>query len=395
MTQQLAERAASVTQDTARNASLNDLADILQSQQDRKLDVVTAASALRAEAGNLVVQGVEPELRNDAVVRVDGVYRPTGVGDEGIAEKLRIPVSYLRRMRAEAPELYDANVNGWLAQDPDRRFLLRALRADSTPGATQGIGVARALVSPSYKVIDNLDILLAALDGITKSGHRAEITRCDLTDRRMYIRVESEEVKLAARALLSGYRSPFSGQTGDDLPMVSAGFVITNSETGGGAFTVCPCATIQVCTNGLTMTEDLMRKVHVGGRQNDGIVDPSAATQRAVLSLVMNETRDAVNHFLSADYLETKLRQIEADAGRPVTNPAQVVEDVTKQLNISKERRETILGHFIRGGQLTAGGVMQAVTSTAQTLDNADQAYEMEALALPALRAAAKFAQAA
>ncbi|MFD3923044.1 DUF932 domain-containing protein [Streptomyces sp. NPDC058595] len=395
MTQQLIERAAAITRDTARNASLDDLATILESQQDRKLDVVTAASALRAEAGNLIVQGVPPLLRDDAVVSVDGVYRPTGVGDEGIAEKLRIPVSYLRRMREEAPPLYDANVNGWLAQDPDRRFLLRALRADSTPGAEQRIGVARALVSPSYKVIDNLDILMAALDGIKESGHNAEITRCDLTDRRMYVRVESEQVRIAAPALLSGYRSPFTGQTGDELPIMSAGFIITNSETGGGAYTVCPCATIQVCTNGVTMTEDLMRTVHIGGKQDDGIVDPSAATQRAVLSVVMNKTRDAVDHFLSADYLETKLRQIEADAGRPVTNPAQTVEDVTKQLNISKERRDTILDHFIRGGQLTAGGVMQAITSTAQTLTNADQAYELEALALPALRTAAKFAQAA
>ena len=37
--------------------------------------------------------------------------------------------------------------------------------------------------------------------------------------------------------------------------------------------------------------------------------------------------------------------------------------------------------HFIRGGQLTAGGVMQAVTSVAQTLDDADAAHEMEASA--------------
>ncbi|MGW1527891.1 hypothetical protein [Streptomyces sp. NPDC002159] len=49
-----------------------------------------------------------------------------------------------------------------------------------------------------------------------------------------------------------------------------------------------------------------------------------------------------------------------------------------------------ILAHFIRGGQMTAGGVMQAVTSTAQTLTDADHAAALEALALPALTTAAQ-----
>jgi hypothetical protein len=50
---------------------------------------------------------------------------------------------------------------------------------------------------------------------------------------------------------------------------------------------------------------------------------------------------------------------------------------------------EEILAHFIRGGQLTAGGVMQAVTSVAQTLDDADAAHEMESQAVRALDIAA------
>ena len=50
---------------------------------------------------------------------------------------------------------------------------------------------------------------------------------------------------------------------------------------------------------------------------------------------------------------------------------------------------DAILGHFIRGGQLTAGGVMQAVTSVAQTLDDADAAHELEAQAVRVLDLAA------
>jgi hypothetical protein len=47
------------------------------------------------------------------------------------------------------------------------------------------------------------------------------------------------------------------------------------------------------------------------------------------------------------------------------------------------------LTHFIRGGDVTAGGVMHAVTSVAQTLPDADAAHEMESAALRALDIAA------
>ena len=47
------------------------------------------------------------------------------------------------------------------------------------------------------------------------------------------------------------------------------------------------------------------------------------------------------------------------------------------------------LDHFIRGGDITAGGVMHAITSAAQVRDNADTAHEMESAALRALDLAA------
>jgi len=47
------------------------------------------------------------------------------------------------------------------------------------------------------------------------------------------------------------------------------------------------------------------------------------------------------------------------------------------------------LTHFICGGDVTAGGVMHAVTSVAQTLPDADAAHEMESAALRALDIAA------
>ncbi|MEV5358719.1 DUF932 domain-containing protein [Streptomyces sp. NPDC052693] len=390
MTQQFAERAVNVAAPSgARNAGLADLARILEDQNRRKLDVIAPAAALRFREGNLHVEGVESLITEDGVTDVDGVYRPTAVADEGIADKLKIPLAYLRRMRADNVPLLDENVNAWLRTAPERRFMLRAFRGEHGPGMRPAEGVARALLSDSYKLMDNLDMLLAALDGVKQSGHPTQVTGCDLTDRRMYVRVESEAVAVQARSLLRGYRSPFDERSGDELPLISAGFVITNSEVGGGAYTITPRAVIQVCRNGMTMTRDVMRAVHLGGKQDEGVVSWSGQTQRKTLELITSKTADAVRTFLSREYVEAKVREMEDAAGKPLADPTKTIEHVTKTLSIGAEAKETILAHFIRGGQLTAGGVMQAVTSTAQTLTDADQAAALEALALPALTAAA------
>ncbi|MDQ0994820.1 DUF932 domain-containing protein [Streptomyces sp. V3I7] len=389
MTQQFAERVSAVAPTGARNADLTDLVRILEGQQRRKLDVIAPAAALRFRDGNVRVEGMESQITEDGVTRVDGTYRPTAVADEGIADKLRIPLAYLRRMRADHVALLDENVNAWLRQDPQRRFMLRAFRGENAPGEAPAEGVARALLSDSYKLIDNFDMLLAALDGVTKSGHPTKITGCDLTDRRMYVRVESEAVAVQARELLRSYRSPFDGRSGDELPVVSAGFVISNSEVGAGAYTITPRVVVQICRNGLTMGKDVMRAVHLGGKQSEGVISWSGQTQRKTLELITSKTTDAVRTFLSRDYVQAKVTEMEAAAGKTLAEPTKTIEHVTKTLSIGAEAKDMILAHFIRGGQTTAGGVMQAITSVAQVLPDADQAAALEALALPALTAAA------
>jgi hypothetical protein len=368
----------------ARNSSLEDLAGLLRDQQARKVDVVAPASAIRAHGAQLVVAGTAPELRPDGVSLTAGTYTPTEVCDQGVADKLGIPAAYLRRLRQERPALYDANVNGWLEGD-ERRFLIRCLRSDSG-GAS---GAARAFLSDGYKIIDNLDVLLAALDGIRAAGVPAQFDGCDLTQRRMYVRVVCEQVRALAPALLAGYRSPFTGAAGSECPVVFAGFVITNSETGCGAFTLTPRLVVQVCRNGMTITKDAVRAVHLGERLDEGVVAWSGNTQDKTLALITAKTSDAVAAFLHPEYVDRALRAIERDAGRPVPDPQETVRTVSQRLRFTEAQQNEILAHFIRGGDITAGGVMHAVTSVAQTLPDADAAHDMESAALRALELAA------
>ncbi|MGH3155607.1 MAG: DUF932 domain-containing protein [Streptosporangiaceae bacterium] len=365
-----------------RNATLADLAGLLRDQQARKVDIVAPAAAVRAAGGRLVIDDSAPVLGADGVTVTAGSYLPTEVCDQGIAEKLGIPAAYLRRLREQRPGLYDANVNGWLAGD-GRRFLIRCLRGED------GGGAARAFLSDGYKIIDNLDVLLAALDGVRQSGMPAVVDGCDLTERRMYVRVVCEEVGVLAPALLAGYRSPFTGAAGADNPVVFAGFVITNSETGCGAFTLLPRLVVQVCRNGMTITRDAMRAVHLGERLDEGVVTWSGNTRDKTLALITAKTTDAVGAFLDPSYVQAALRQVERDAGHELADPQEAVQAVSQRLRFTESQQAGILAHFIRGGDVTAGGILHAVTSVARTLADADAAHEMESQGLRALEIAA------
>jgi hypothetical protein len=373
---------------TRRNATLADVAALLREQHDSKLDVVAPAAAVRAAGGYLQIDGTgEAVLSPQGVTTGPGRFWPTGTCDAGIAEKLGIPVTYLRRMREAHPELYDTNVNTWLADEPGRRFLVRGLRGHGPGGA----GIARALLSDQYRITDNLDVLLTVLAGIKASGAQVQVASCDLTERRMYVKLRSPDIAGYAPALLANYRSPFTGARGADNPLVFAGLVVSNSETGHGSFSVTPQITVQVCGNGMTITKDALREVHLGGRLADGVVRWSESTQQAALDLVTRQARDAVATFLNRDYVHAKIAEIERQSGVRVEDVQTTLEHVGKQLRFTAEQQQTILEHFIDGADRTAGGVLHAVTSTAQTLPDADAAYELEAAGLKAMSLAAAF----
>ncbi|MGP3920569.1 DUF932 domain-containing protein [Nonomuraea sp. 10N515B] len=367
---------------TTRNARLEDLVNLLRDQQVHKVDVVVHSDQIRAIGTRLQLVGTAPLLSPNGVTSTAGLYLPTQVCDQGLAGKLGIPQQYLRRLRAEKPALYDANVNGWM-ESADRRFLLRGLHTGG------GEGVARAFLSDSYRIIENLDVLTAALKGVRQAGVQVQIDGCDLTERRMYVRVVCEQVRALAPDLLRDYRSPFTGAAGADNPIVFAGFLLSNSETGCGAFTIVPRLVVQVCRNGMTIPVDALRHVHLGARMEEGVVRWSEDTAKKNLELIAAQTRDAVTTFLDVDYVRAKLQELTGLARTQIADPSRTIELVAKKLSFTDEYQEQILAHFIKGADLSAGGIMHAVTSVAQTLPNADTAHEMESQALRAMQLAA------
>jgi hypothetical protein len=436
-----------------RNADLTDVLAILQEQRARRLDVVVRHPMIDAHGGRLLVRAGESTqwMTDEGVTSAAGLYLPTAVGDEGLAKLLGIDGGYLKKLRGLGrTDLWDVNVGGMLhgavseeaftwdeaagERVPpfapyDNAILLRLLKGDDSVD-----GVLRAALSPRYKIIDNLDVLLAVMDGLRKAGVEAVPDVSDLTDRRMHVRFSVPGIAAYAENLLAGYRSPFDGPGGVERagnggrpgmklevghfgagaealarglaaakregkdyppgqePIVFAGLKVTNSDVGEGARSIAPEIVVQICGNRLTLTAAADRAVHLGSQKDEGVIEWSAETMEKELALITAQAADAVQTFLTPEWFFGKVAEIEALAGAPVARPEQVIKDVSKAALFTKAEEADILAHFLRGGAYTAGGVANAVTSVSQTLVSADRAAELDAKAMDVMAHAARLA---
>lgn len=391
-------------QTTARNATPQDLMEVLLRQQQVKVDAVVPAQAITARNdGLLEVAGVGP----DGPAGSPAILRPTELMDADLATSLGIPVKYVRVLRQHRPHLLAANYNEWLhggvygmgedgtlqTTDPDgRSFLMRTfVSLDGTPG------IARSLQSPRYRRIDNLDVVSALMEAVAEAGITVDPISSDLSETRMSIKLLAPEIQVVASRLLAGYRNPFGEDAaglagryrgeGGVGSIVSAGVVVTNSETGRGAVSVKPWAQVLACLNGMKVTTDMFRAVHLGSSLDQGIL-VSAESDKLNLSLIKSQMSDAIRTYLDYDFLANAIDALEEKAVERLADPAKAVELVGSALSLSEQEIARTLSLFVKGGQDTAGGIMQAVSALAQTVDDPDRANEIEGLAIPALNAA-------
>ena len=102
------------------------------------------------------------------------------------------------------------------------------------------------------------------------------------------------------------------------------------------------------------------------------------------MELIASKVKDAVATFLDVEYMQMVMDRIEDKAATPLDDPAAAVELVATTMRYTDEQRAGILDHFIKGGQVTAGGMLNAITSYVQTVDDPDTAYDIELSAMDA-----------
>jgi hypothetical protein len=376
-----------------RNADLPTLVSVLRDQHARRYDVVVPASSLAMQDDGTVsvIHTTEPTIDENGVTP-GGIEsyacRATEVADEHLGERCDIPRRYYKKLRADAPSLLATNVNHWLQADT-RRVFVRAFRGDDGE-----MGILRAVRSDRFQPYDALDVVVAALQGIHATGlvdpQDLEI-RADLSSRRMYVRVNAPTITRECPELVQSYRDPRTGRTGTDYGVVSAGFELRDSDVGEGALSLSPRIEFLVCKNGLTRTQDGMRSVHLGGAKDTGVIDWSAATLRKTMDVITSKTSDAVRTFLSPGYLDGVISELRGFADAKIGDPLAIIEEVAKKMVFSQDEQAMILSAFIAGGDVSALGVAQAITSVAQSDDiSADRAATLSDSAWPAMVLAAR-----
>jgi hypothetical protein len=272
------------------------------------------------------------------------------IAHDQIGARLNIPAKYYDRMQAEAPDLLATNVNAWFRKNPEKR-MIRTLGGD-----------ARAFLSNRYNRIENEEIaevvlpILADIPGV-------RILSSEITDRRMYIQALTP-------------RTEGEVKKGD---VVQAGVVISNSETGHGAVSISPLVYRLVCLNGMIANDGRLRANHVGGRieETEALYqdDTRKADDRAILLKVRDHVRNAVDSVAFA-------ARVEAMAGlvrQPIAgDPVAAVEVLAKKVGATDGERGGILRSLIEGGDLSAWGLLNAVTAQAHAAPDYDRSIDFE-----------------
>jgi hypothetical protein len=337
--------------------SLVDLAQELESQKSRKKDYLVNTQHVWMKNGYLQIP--DPKHPDTGTI----ITTPTDYCHSQIAARLNIPMQYYRRMQHEAPDLLDTNVNTWFHGAPEQRMLRALIEPLENPNWA-GSGVARAFLSRSYRPLDNYDLAEAVLPKISEL--RCDVHSCELTETRMYIKAVTEKITAEVKR-------------GD---VIQAGVVISNSEVGAGSVRVEPLLFRLSCLNGMISVDHSLRKFHVG-RGHDATNDVTELFTDRTRALddaaFFNKVRDVVAAvFDQIKFLEIINRLQRSTQQRIEGDPVKAVEITAKTFQLTGDEQGSVLNHLISGGDLSAYGMMNAVTRASQDVEDYDRATEME-----------------
>lgn len=321
----------------------------LEEQRENRKDII-------ADTRSLMVTSTE--ALSTMQVTADGEnlhYVISDVAHRQIADRLGIPFKYYMRMRTEYPELLDANINGWLEENPEKR-MLRILD-----------GKLRAFLSDRYRRLDNLELVDHVLPVIAQMKG-CSIESCDITDTHLYMKVINRTMKAE---LVPG-------------DVVQAGFVISNSEVGLGALKVEPLLYRLVCKNGL-ITKELAHKKYHAGRQVEDTDNAyelySDETLAADDKAYFLKVQDIVSAAVDEARFKLTVDKMQASMEIPTgDDPFKTVEILGDKYVLNKAERASILRHFIMENDFSAFGLVNAVTRSSQDVADYNRATDLERL---------------
>lgn len=348
--------------------TLTQIIAALKDQKLRKRDLIVPASALKMRLKALIIDSATNQGSSDYTVI------PNDICHAQIANRLGIDKRYYDKMLSlKDCSLINYNVNYWLEND-ERNFLMRTFASNDPEEA----GIARAFLSDRYRIIDNIDVAMSALEAIKDSGIPVNFEGGDLTDRRMYLRFTAPQIEAQAPKLLKDYHTPDKGNGNLGDSGIITGFVLGNSETGSGRFFIAPRIVVLACRNGMIQKKEAIGEIHLGSKMEEGVVEWSETTRLKQMELICAQTKDAVKTFLSHDYLNGLIQRLTEDGTEKLKKPIDAVKNVAASLNFSEEKCDSLLDYFMKGADPTAFGLVQAVTYLAQHDLDPDARFDVE-----------------
>lgn len=345
--------------------TLSQLASELERQTASRKDYIAPQGKIEAivvqPGDGIAVADDSPNPRPGDIV-LDGLngdrYGLTPHAHRQFADHLGIPQKYYDRMQVEQPALLAKNINTWMHATPDDKRMIRTLD-----------GRARAFMSPKYRPLDNFELAETVLPKLLDLG--VEISSCELTETRMYIKGILPALSDALpEGLTWGNGHHNVGNYAGERGRVVAAIVVSNSEVGAGSLRVEPSVFTSWCTNLAVIAQASMKKYHVGRSTEAGDDfsiyrdETRAADDRAFWLKVQDVTAAAFDVKIFA----AAIAQIRTAAGIKITSddlPA-VVDVAIETLALPERASSGLLTMLARGGDLTQWGLSSAITALSQ-----------------------------
>jgi hypothetical protein len=243
-------------------------------------------------------------------------------------------------------------------------------------------GKCRAILSPSYRILDTVDLFFSAAEEFEKAG--AEPWQMRLWDDGFQFMAVSKGISGEVRTDRTfdpgdGWSSRWANLGGDTQ---FAAITITNSETGGGSLNVAPAVMTRVCCN-FNVWAKVYRGIHIQKRREDeGFI--SAEAEAAESRAIWLRVRDNIRGVFDAEKFK---RYIDKMNGATQVALGEKVEETTRNVlghfDISEDRQQAILRNLIESRDYSKYGLAQAATYTAHAADKSgDESYaaDLEAL---------------
>lgn len=324
-----------------RNLSLPDLIQTVNQEERQKKDHLIESNTLSVTTRD-----------NTSYLNVPGKFSESYVLNDTarvqLATRLEIPYRYAEKLRMEEPRLLDQNLNALLRRSNEKR-LIRTLGLQ-----------CRAVLSPSYRILDNYSFLGTVLPMLAQMPD-AKLNEAYLTETHLHISLIFQSAQ--------GYVKP-----GDP---VRYGIMLVNSEVGMGSLSVWSFIHRLVCSNGLVVTEadgPSVRRVHIGKRMEDLTKLPSDRE-------VWLEYGDVVRTTADSRRLPQILHRLQIAAQTPVMDaPEDAVEKMAKKFQLTKDEGERVLSRYIAGNDLSTWGLVNAITEAAKDAESVQRRVEMQTI---------------